>query len=106
MSVFHRSGVSLPGSARNKHGAKNTRDCCKNVLRRSAVSLPYSARNTYGFKNTPEGVAIMCCTDLLFSSTGGARSTQGIKNTPEGVARISCIGLVFFTRQCKEQTRR
>ena len=77
-----------------------------NELTGLLFSLPNSARNTYGFKNTPEGVAIMCCTDLLFSLTGGARNTHGIKNTPEGVARISCIGLVFFTRQCKEQTRR
>ncbi len=57
----------------------------QNVLHRFAFSLPGSARNTYGIKNTPEGVVRMCCTGLLFSLPGSARNTHTALKTHQRV---------------------
>ncbi len=72
------------------------------MLHRFVVSLPGSARNTNGIKNTPEGVVRMCCTGLLFTLPGSARNTNGIQNTSKGVVRMCCTGLLFLYQAVQE----
>jgi hypothetical protein len=56
--------------------------CCTGLL----FSLPGSARNTQGIKNTPEGVVKMCCTGLLFLYQAVQRTQLALQfKTRQGV---------------------
>ncbi len=110
-------GVSLPGSARNKHGIKHTRGCCKNVLHRSAVFFTRQCKERIRYLKHTRGCflhqAVHECKEHIRHSkyTSGwckivlqsavslldsARNTHGIQNTPEGVVRLYYIGLLFL----------
>jgi uncharacterized protein YwbE len=88
--------------------SKHTRGCCKNVLHRFVVSLPGSARNTNGIKNTPEGV--VTCKNVLHRSVvyftrQCKEDKRHSKHTKGCCKNVLHRSVVYFTRQCKEHKR-
>jgi hypothetical protein len=86
----------LIGGARNTHGIKNTRGCCKNMLHRSAVFFTRQCK-----ENTRHSKHTRGC--FLHQAVQGTHTTFKIH---QWVVK-NCITLVccFFTGQCNEQTR-